>query len=69
MSHWSGANGSGECVAQASPGTSCENPIGDVDNDMCANAVACVDQWEQDICTDAPVAKSNGGTNLVCDGA
>lgn len=64
-----GAAGSGECVAQASPGTSCENPDGDVDNDMCANGAACVDEWDLDLCTDAPVAKSNGGTGLICDGA
>jgi hypothetical protein len=56
-------------VAQAKPGTSCENPDDEVDDDMCANGSGCVDQWNLDICTDAAVADTNGGTGLICDGA
>lgn len=58
----------GSCTLQAAPGTSCDNPDGDPDNNMCANGVACDPQWDADLCTDAAVAKTNGGTGLTCDG-
>lgn len=63
-----GGAASGTCTLQASPGTNCDNPDGDPDNAMCANAVSCASQWELDLCTDAAVAKANGGTGLTCDG-
>jgi hypothetical protein len=58
----------GTCTLQAAPGTSCENPDEEADNAMCANGVACDPQWEADLCTDAAVPKTNGGTGLTCDG-
>jgi hypothetical protein len=64
-----GAPASGTCVQQASAGTSCENPDQDADNDMCANGSSCVEQWEQDLCTDQAVSEVNGGSGLTCDGA
>ncbi|HKO93515.1 MAG TPA: hypothetical protein VJU61_20315, partial [Polyangiaceae bacterium] len=64
----SGTPAGGNCVQQASPGTNCENPDEDPDNAMCANASLCQSQWDLDICSDAAVAKTNGGTGLTCDG-
>ncbi len=64
-----GDTASGTCVTKALAGADCNNPDGDADDDMCANASTCEDVWnEGEMCTDAPIAKAEGGTGLVCDG-
>jgi hypothetical protein len=59
----------GACVAQVGPGQDCESATaeGVADSLMCTNS-ACVDKWEQLMCTDTLVPKTNGGTGLTCDG-
>jgi hypothetical protein len=62
--------GSGECIAQAQPGTSCIDPNDDPNASLCANGPTCTDPFDQgEICTDGAVPEVNGGTGVVCDGS
>lgn len=64
---------SGACVAQVGPGGACESSTtaGQADNTMCKNGTCNSTQWSASsaiMCTDAPVAVTNGGTGVTCDG-
>jgi hypothetical protein len=56
----------GECVAQIGPGAECDDG-GAADAAICANG-SCYEQWDEFMCSDAPVPTSAGGTNVTCDG-
>jgi len=60
----------GTCIEKALPGTSCINPDGDPDVNMCVNGSTCDETWngEGEICNDWGVPEVNGGTGLTCDG-
>jgi hypothetical protein len=61
----------GICVKQVGAGGDC-NPDGDAPNAaLCANGSTCTEVWDNqgEMCTDAAVPKTNGGTGLICDGA
>ncbi len=60
-------NSDGVCVAQVGPGGSCEEPASTPNTALCTNGV-CVDQWDEIMCTDAPVPVTSGGSNITCDG-
>lgn len=61
----------GICVKQVGPGGDC-NPSGNAPNAaLCANASTCTEVWvnQGEMCSDAAVPKTNGGSGLICDGA
>jgi hypothetical protein len=60
----------GECVQQVGAGGDCSPDDGAANAALCANASTCTEVWqdEGEICTDAPVPDTNGGSGLQCDG-
>jgi hypothetical protein len=56
----------GSCAVQVGPGGSCGSEGFRVDN-LCTNG-ACMSQWGDLMCSDAPVPLPAGGTAITCDG-
>jgi hypothetical protein len=58
----------GKCVARLDPGAICRDPdSGLPSSSLCKNSL-CQVQWEVPMCSDAPVAKTLGGSGVTCDG-
>jgi hypothetical protein len=59
----------GECVEQVGAGGDCSPDDGAPNAALCANGSTCEDPWDRgEVCTDAPVPETNGGSGLACDG-
>ncbi len=56
------------CKAQVGPGEPCADPNTGEPQAMRCKSQQCQAQWDEFMCTDAPVPLLLGGTGVVCDG-